>query len=313
VERSSANTSCRQSCGESGNVPNPRGRKHIVIPDTQIKPGLDLSHLDWIAQYVVDKRPDVLVLGGDWADMPSLSRYDKGKKSFEGRRYRDDILAANDGLQRLMAPIEAEMERIRRRHLPLWTLRKIITLGNHEDRINRAIEDAREFENTISTEDLHFKQWGFEVFPFLQQVEVDGVTYSHFFPSGPKGQPIGTARALLTKLHGSCFAFHLQGRDIAYGKRANGQRITGIICGSCYQHDEAYLGPQGNNVWRGLYVLNEVNDGSFDEMPVSLPYLKERYETRKPRPLPHAGHFKAKAETERGLDQSLPVPVPFSS
>ena len=76
----------------------------IVIPDVQVKPGADLSYIRWISSYICDKRPDILVIIGDWADMPSLSSYDVGKKSFEGRTYRDDILAANDALQALMAP-----------------------------------------------------------------------------------------------------------------------------------------------------------------------------------------------------------------
>jgi hypothetical protein len=252
-------------------------KRHVVIPDVQLKPGVPTEHLDWIAQYIVDKKPDVLVIIGDWADMPSLSSYDVGTKSFEGRKYRDDILAANDGLQKLMAPIEAEMERIQRRRLKRWNLRKIVTLGNHEHRISRAVETDRKLEGLISVEDLFFKQFGFEVYPFLEVVEVDGVVYSHYFCSGVMGRPITSARALLTKLHQSCFAGHQQERDIAYGKRANGQRITGIIAGCCYLHDEAYLNPQTNNVWRGVYVLNDVEAGTFDEMPVSLKFLKGRY------------------------------------
>lgn len=251
--------------------------RHIVIPDTQIKPGDNLDFIDHIAQYVVDKKPDVLVIGGDWADMPSLSSYDVGTKSFEGRRYRDDILAANDALQRLMAPIEREMERIKRRRLKRWNLRKIVTLGNHEHRIDRAIETDRKLEGLISTKDIFFEQWGFEVYPFLQPVVVDGIAYCHYFCYGVMGRPISTARALLTKLHQSCFGFHQQGRDIAYGKRADGSTITAIICGSCYEHDEPYLNAQTNAVWKGMYVLNEVENGSFDEMPVSLRFLRNRF------------------------------------
>jgi hypothetical protein len=82
---------------------------------------------------------------------------------------------------------------------------------------------------------------------------------------------------LLTKKHQSCFAGHQQERDIAYGRRADGSRIAGIIAGCCYLHDEAYLNAQTNNVWRGIYTLHDVQNGSFDEMPVSLEYLKERY------------------------------------
>ncbi len=284
------------------------GRKHIIVPDCQLKPGVPTEHLEWIGEYIVAKRPDVLVIIGDWADMSSLSRYDMGKKSYEGRKYTDDILAANDGLQKLMAPIARAQEKESRRRMKQWKLRKIVTLGNHEDRINRAVEDARQWEDKISIDDIHFKQLGFEVYPFLQQVEVDGVTYCHYFPSGPKGQPIGTARSLLTKLHQSCFAGHLQGRDIAYGKRANGQRITGIICGSCYLHDEAYLGPQGNNVWRGIYVLHEVEDGVFDEMPVSLRFLKQWYE-KKPGPRKATGRpFQAKDKSRLDLASAPFIP-----
>lgn len=254
-----------------------RGRRHIVIPDTQIRPDVPLEHLDWIANYVIEKRPDTLVQIGDWGDFPSLSSYDIGKKSFEGRSYQNDKLAANDALQRFMSPIAREHERIGRRHLKRWSLRKVFTRGNHEERANVAIENDRKLDGLLSVDDLHFGQWGFEVYPFLQPVVIDGVAYCHYFPSGVMGRPITTARALLTKLHMSCFAGHQQGRDIAYAKRADGRRLTGIICGSCYLHDEPYLNPQTNNVWRGIYVLNEVNDGSFDEMPVSLDFLREKY------------------------------------
>ena len=91
------------------------------------------------------------------------------------------------------------------------------------------------------------------------------------------GRPITTARALINKLHMSCFAGHQQGRDIAYGKCADGRILTAIIAGSFYQHDEEYMGVQGNAHWRGVYVLHEVADGSFDEMPVSLDYLRRKY------------------------------------
>lgn len=249
----------------------------MILPDTQIKPGADLAYIDWIAQYIIDKKPDVLVLLGDWADMPSLSSYDKGKKSFEGRTYRDDILAANDALQRLMAPIEREMERIQRRRITRWRLRKIITLGNHEDRINRAIEEDRKLDGLISTDDLFFKQFGFEVYPFLKPVVVDDIAYCHYFCSGVMGMPITSARALLTKKHMSCIAGHQQGYDVATAHRADGKRITAIIAGSGYPHSESYLNDQTNQHWRGILVLNEVCDGAFDEMKVSLNFLKERY------------------------------------
>ena len=252
----------------------------IVIPDVQIKPGADLSYIRWISKYIVDKKPDALVLMGDWADMPSLSSYDVGTKSFEGRTYRDDILAANDGLQILMAPIQAELERIERRHITKWRLRKVVTLGNHEARIDVAIEKDRKLDGLISTDDIFFKQWGFEVYPFLEVVLVGGIAFSHFFCSGVMGRPITTARSLLNKMHMSCIAGHQQGYDIATANRADGARLTGIIAGSAYPHDEAYLNAQTNQHWRGILMLNEVKDGTFDAMQVSLKFLEERYKRK---------------------------------
>jgi hypothetical protein len=254
-----------------------RGRRHLVIPDLQVKPGVPLDHLDWIAQYAVEKKPDVIVQIGDWADMESLSSYDVGTKAYEGRRLAADIEVANASIARLVGPIDKETARCERNHATRWNPRKIITLGNHEDRINRAINMDPKLEGLIRPESLAFKEHGFEVYPFLQQVTVDGVSYCHYYVSGVMGRPITSAKALLTKQHMSCFMGHVQIKDIAYGKRGDGRRLTAIISGVGYLHDEKYLNPQTNDVWRGIWMLNEVNDGAFDEMPVSLPYLKEKY------------------------------------
>jgi hypothetical protein len=80
--------------------------KHLVIPDTQVKPGISLDYLRWIGQYAAEKQPDVIVQIGDFADMPSLSSYDTGKKSFEGRTYKADIRAALKGMEILLEPIK---------------------------------------------------------------------------------------------------------------------------------------------------------------------------------------------------------------
>jgi hypothetical protein len=106
---------------------------------------------------------------------------------------------------------------------------------------------------------------------------IDGVAYCHYFPTGTMGRPCTSARALMNKYHMSCIAGHQQGRDIAYGKRADGTPMTTLIAGSFYQHEEEYLSPISNAHWRGIYVFHEVKDGAFDEMAVSMNYLKRKY------------------------------------
>lgn len=251
--------------------------RHLVLPDVQSKPNTDFSFLTAIGNYAAAKLPDVIVCIGDFADMPSLSHWDKNKKEFEGRAYTKDIEAATDAMRAFMTPIQAEIDRRKYQKKKSWNPRFILTLGNHEDRISRAISEDRKLDGLISLDDLPYKSFGWEVYPFLEVVVAHGVAYSHYFTSGIMGRPITSAQALLTKKHMSCFAGHQQGRQIAYARRADGKEMTAIICGSCYEHDEGYLGPQGNQHFRGFYVLNEVDDGRFDETAVSLRYVKENY------------------------------------
>lgn len=251
--------------------------RHIIIPDVQAKPGQDFSFLSWIGKYIADKKPDVIVQIGDFADMPSLSSYDVGKKSFEGRRYSDDVEATQHAMSLLVAPIHKERVRLETNKKKRWNPKMILTLGNHENRIDRAIENDRKLDGLISVDDLDYTSYGWKVFPFLEPVVVDGICYSHYLCSGVMGRPITSARMLLTKKHMSCVVGHQQGRDVAYSHRGDGKQITAIIAGSCYLHDEGYLNQQTNSHWRGIVVLNEVEDGTFDEMFVSIDYLRSKY------------------------------------
>jgi hypothetical protein len=251
--------------------------KIMVVPDTQVKPGSDLSHLTWAGQYAVDKKPDVIVHLGDHWDMPSLSSYDVGKKSFEGRRYTDDIAAGIDGMVNFLAPIKIEQNRRIVNKKKQWNPRMIYCMGNHEERINKAINNDRKLEGLIGFKDLMLEDFGWEVYPFLQPVNVGGVMFAHYFCSGVMGRPVSSARLMLTKKHQSCIMGHVQDRDIAFAQRADGKRMTGLFAGIFYQHDEEYLNYQTNQSWRGIWLLHEVDDGSFDELPISMDFLRKRY------------------------------------
>jgi hypothetical protein len=249
--------------------------KICVIPDTQVKPYVPLDHLLYAGRYIADKKPDVVVMIGDWWDMESLCSYDKGKKSFEGRRYKKDIEAGNLAMDLLLEPIKTESNRLKVGKKKQWKPRLVFTMGNHEKRIERAVEYDAILEDTIGYQDLNLSDW--EVYDYLQPVVIEGVAFAHFFTTGVMGRPVTSARALLVKKMMSCVMGHVQDRDIAYGKRADNVRLTGLFAGMFNQHDEEYLGNQGNDSWKGIWMLNEVNNGSFDELPVSLTYLKRKY------------------------------------
>jgi len=236
---------------------------------------VSVNHLEWAAKYIIEKKPDVIVNLGDFWDMPSLSIYDKGKKDFEGRRYRADVNAGNEAMELFMTPIRKEIARLKKGRRKQWKPKLIYTMGNHEERIGRAVEADAILEDVISYNDLNLKDW--EVYDYLEPVVIEGVCFAHYFTSGVMGRPVSSARALLSKRMMSCVMGHVQDRDIAFGRRADGKHLTGLFAGIFYDHDEKYLGPQNNGSWSGIWMLNEVNNGQFDELPISINYLREKY------------------------------------
>lgn len=251
----------------------------MVIPDTQVAPGDRIDHLKWAGKYAAKKQPDVIVHIGDHFDMPSLCTYDVGTKSFEGRAYKKDIAAGRKGMRAFLKPIRDEQAKQRRAKSKIWKPRLVFTLGNHENRINRAVEMDRKLEGLMSIDDLRLESMGWEVYPYLEPIKIAGVMFCHFFTSGTMGRPCTNARLMLNKKHISTVMGHVQDRDIAYAQRADGSHMTAIFAGIFYQEDQGYLTPQTNNSWRGIWMLHEVRDGEFDEMPVSLDYLRRKYGT----------------------------------
>lgn len=257
-------------------------RKHLVIPDTQIKPGVCVNHLNALGHYIIDQKPDVIVMLGDWADMHSLSSYDLGKKAGEGARYEEDIRASKEAMDALMTPLEEYNARKRRNKERQYRPEMHLTLGNHENRINRHVNNYPVLEGRLSTNDLGLSKWGWTVHDFLGVVERDGIAYSHYFPRNANGQIVQTtrgspnARTQVQREHQSCTSGHLQGLSY-HVQQLRDTRHHGIIAGSFYMHEEDFLSPQGTAYWRGVIVKHEVLNGKYDPMFVSMDYLLRQW------------------------------------
>ncbi len=249
---------------------------HLVIPDTQCKPGAPTVHLEWIGRYIVDQfagAPLTVVHLGDHWDMPSLSSYDRGTKAMEGRRYTDDIAAGNDGFGLLTEPLDAHNKGRRNK----WQPRRVFLMGNHEDRITRAANANPQFDN-LTLDSLNAAELGWEVHGFKVPVTIDGVIYAHYFYNKDSGRPYsGTSIDLRLKTIGHSFTQgHQQG--LLYGLRQTlAGTHHGLVAGSCYIAPETYRGPQARDEWRGIIVKHEVENGSYCPMFVSLDYLARKY------------------------------------
>jgi len=173
----------------------------VVIPDVQVKATHSTEYLRSIGNYLIEKQPDIIVNIGDFADLPSLSSYDVGKKSFEGRRYKDDVAAVHTAMDNLLGPMNEYNQRQRKNGKKQYKPRMVLTLGNHCNRINRVINDDPKLEGVISINDLKYKEYGWEVHDFLNVVVISGIAFSHYFITGVAGRPCSTATVQLAKKH----------------------------------------------------------------------------------------------------------------
>lgn len=251
-------------------------RRHMLIPDTQVRPGVDTSHIDWAARAIVEYMPDVIVHIGDNADMPSLSSH-AGQLDKEGARIQNDFDVANDAMARLFAPQEAESKRRRDKHRTRWEPERHALHGNHEYRIVRAVQENPQLEGIVSLDKLQYPA-GVVVHPFLEIVDIDGICYSHYFQNSHSGRPIGgSIDNRLNRIGRSFVQGHEQG--LIHGRRQFPGELArcGLVAGSFYLHDEGYRGAQGNGEWRGIIIFNEVKDGDYDLMTLSMDYLRRKF------------------------------------
>jgi hypothetical protein len=265
--------------------PYPRGKKKyyqgpkiLVIPDSHAKVGVQNHRYEWLGRMVTDLKPDYIVDIGDWFDMHSLNGYDKpGSKSFRGASYWRDIEVGLDA--RLRFQNQIDIYNRGRKKDSRYSPELIFCVGNHENRINKFVEEEPRFEGIISLDDLKSKELGWEQIPFLDVKEIEGCSFSHYFTSGVMGRPISglhQASSLLTKRFQTCIQGHTHTYDHSVKSTAT-KHIHGLVVGCYFEHKEPWAGP-ANLMWRrGVCVLNDVRNGDFDLEFWGIDRIKAKY------------------------------------
>lgn len=251
--------------------------KHFVVPDSQAKPGQDLSYLRAIGMEIVEQRPDVIIHLGDNWDLPSLSSYDSARKC-EGRRLNEDLQVGEMAMLELLGPLRALQEQQRVNKKKIYKPRLVFLMGNHENRLQRHIDAHPQLENLVTPIQQCVKRLGWECHEFLVPVIIDGVAYAHYFYAPNTGRPYGGMCVTKLKNIGHSFTMgHVQGLDYGQLVRPDGTLHMGLVVGSSYIEDEEYKGAQANHHWRGVVVKNNVKDGEYDPCFMSTVSLMEKY------------------------------------
>lgn len=243
--------------------------KILVIGDSHAIPGTSNERFSWLGKMIHDVKPDVVVNIGDLADMGSLCFHSK-KMELEGQRYQEDCNAAIDAQDRIFHEV-----RKHKKKLP----RFVWTLGNHDIRPQRFVEDNPIFEGKLQNKDIGYEDYPWEVYPFLEPVEIAGIDFAHYFTSGIMGRPIGGVHPAFTaikKRNKSCVFGHSHVLDYKIDKTP-GRSLMGVAVGNFIEEELGYAGP-ANDMWsRGISILDNAKDGLFDFSWVSMERIKASY------------------------------------
>lgn len=247
-------------------------RDHLIIGDAHAHPDYDNERFTALGNYLVATQPAVVISMGDVGDIPSLCRYDEGKRSSHGRTIAEDIAVTRDAFMRIAAPIKAYNRRhAKKPYLPLMLAED----GNHEYRIERAVENDPKLYGTLNIEQLGMTDAGFIRVPFLAPAVVDDICYKHYHPSGVMSRPISgenPARMMIQKGFMSCVGGHTHIFDHSERGRADGSKVFGMVAGCFFSHTLDFAKPAGHMYWRGLIRLRDVKNGyhhgGYEQLPI---------------------------------------------
>lgn len=256
------------------------GKTILVIGDAHAHPDFPNTRFDWLGKMIVAEHPDVIVDIGDFADMPSLSSYDFGKKSYEGRRYLKDIECAIDARKRVKEPADELSARLRKQHGKHWEPRFVALGGNHDEaRITRTIACEAMLDGLISHWDLGYRELGWEYVPFGDTIDIEGICFTHYFMGGVMGKPLGglyPTVTMLKRFHQSCVQGHTHYFQMRHEVGPQG-KVYAFMAGCYFDYNPEWT--KAHIFYdRGILLLKDVDKGNIGSFSwVGIDEIKRRY------------------------------------
>ncbi len=249
--------------------------EHMYIPDAQVHPGTCTDHIKAAGKMMLKLRPDVVVIGGDWWDFPSLETYSpKQKIGYDHRNYLEDYKSGIAAMEIFLAPLKKYNARQKKNRKGRYTPRLVFCQGNHEERVDRLLKEQTQLIGALPRVEDYLLAEGFSVHLYKTPVQIDGVTYCHICPQTLSAGAVGRAHLIAAKRHTSWTTAHIQIFD--YHISPHLPRLQCIIAGAFYMHDEEYK-HGSNDHFRGLVYKKNVLDGTYDPLFLSIQGLLKEY------------------------------------
>lgn len=243
----------------------------LIIPDTHIKPNESLERIKKLSNLAYQLKPDYIICMGDFADMESLSSYDK----FKASTYKADIETTIKAQEIFAKPWKFN----KKKRPKMFRL-----IGNHEQRINTFAADYPEFKDFISLNDLQYSEHNWEVVEYNGKhpgiLDLEGILYAHYFNHQNTPHAISGkyhANALLDKKHMSCTAAHSHLFDYKIASRGDGKMLQGLVGGCFFEGFKAFAGNSNYGWWRGVHIKRLYKDEPYDLQSISLNHILKEF------------------------------------
>lgn len=255
--------------------PEGEGEEVLIIPDLHQDPRHPhrVEVLTWAGRYCADRKIPRTVQLGDWSTWDSVSSHDKNDT--QKARYKPPISADMDNLKEsLMAWNLGKGD---------WKPKQLVTLGNHEYRVERFENLNPETHQTFTLQrDQLFAQFGWRTSPFGEIRYIEGVGITHHPVNGagrPFGGKLGATRAA-NETSVSLIVGHSHNWKFWPSAKIGPQSGVDLLEAGCalpWGEIEAYALHSCNDWWWGLTVARLLGGRIIDIERISMLTLRKRY------------------------------------
>lgn len=250
-----------------------RKPKILVIGDAHFADGQDLRRATALGRFIRRNLgpQDHVVSIGDWFSLDSLCGYTKPRER-EGGRLLADLDAGNKAIALVMTELDPN-------NRPAF----YVTLGNHEERIERVASEHPELAGLIGANLFEFEAHGWRTLKLCQPLRLHGWRFQHYYQNA-MGRAISsdkyTAQRVLeaTGQSESLVHGHTHRINYAYAASDAGGPKHSLNVGWFAEHREEYAGTDNNaRWWSGLVLLENVANGDADIRTVRMSTLLSEY------------------------------------
>lgn len=261
-----------------------KNKRYIVLPIGDCHVSDDESNLErfeLLSKFIVDKKPDYIIIMGDFLTLNCLSNWDKNKRAkMENKRYKKEIDIGNKVLDIIFSDLKQLQSKQKKQKIKQYKPKLVYLEGNHENRLTRYLEYDPTFEGFISIrKDLCLDKRGIEYISYGEYYYINGIGFTHIpFNSSREISGVDITKKASMVIVDSCVFAHTHRLEMSnYHKQGQKHLQQIVTCGCFFEKHEDYVKNKLTRYWKGLILIDNWKYSRFDYATYAISKLKRMY------------------------------------